>query len=487
MTLSTTARAMLIAAAMFFCEGAALGAVAPDTGGVRSVRSLDDGWRFVQDDTLSAEGALRASGSDWKAVRLPHTWNAEDAASLKAGNYKRGVGWYRLEFDSPKAGARHWLEFGAASLVADVWLNGEKLGQHKGGFTTFRFDVTDRLKKDGRNLLLVRVDNTEPKAEDDLTAIAPLGGDFNVSGGLYRHVALISTRAPVHIDLSDLGGPGVYARTTSIAGGTAVVQVRSKLKSDARDAGRYVVRTSLLERDGKRAESAELPLTLQAGAREEVSQTLHVRNAHLWQGIEDPYQYKLVVEVLREGKPLDKVVQSFGIREMRFDPNDGLFLNGKHVRLRGVAMHQDFLGKAWAVTDREIDTSMALVKEIGANAVRLGHYPFPAHALEKASELGFVAWAETALGLGTTVESCARHQPSAQFMENAKQQLQELIHQQYNHAAVALWSVGNETTARENNCEQPYDNVRPVLRELHQRAKQEDPSRPTAYAEFGHS
>src|SRR5690606_22099964 len=108
------------------------------------------------------------------------------------------------------------------------------------------------------------------------------------------------------------------------------------------------------------------------------------------------------------------------------------------------------------------------------------------YAIEKASELGLVAWGETALGLGTTVERCTKHPPTREFVENAKQQLQEMIRQQYNHAAIALWSVGNETTARQNNCAPPYDNVRPLLRELHELAKREDPGRPTAYAEYGH-
>jgi beta-galactosidase len=451
----------------------------PGVNELRMVRSLNEGWRFVQDDGLSEQAALQGGGEAWKPVRLPHTWNAEDAASLDARTYKRGVGWYRLEFDSPKAGARHWLEFGAASLVADVWLNGEKLGQHKGGFTQFRFDVTDRLAKSGRNSLVVKVDNSEPKNEDDLTAIAPLGGDFNVSGGLYRHVALVSTRDPVHIDLGDMGGPGVYAATTAIAGGDATVRVRTRLSSDAKSG--HVVRASLLDRDGRVAARAD-----ERASGPEVVQTLKVPKARLWQGIEDPYQYRLVVEVLRGGKPIDKVVQDFGIREVRFDANDGFFLNGRHVRLHGVALHQDFLGKGWALTQKEIDQSFALVREIGANAVRLGHYPFGETALRKANELGLVAWSETALGLGTTVEQCSDYPARAHFVENAKQQLQELIRQQHNHAAVVLWAVGNETTARQNNCKPPYDNIRPVLRELHEVAKREDPSRPTAYADYPH-
>src|SRR5690606_340553 len=196
-----------------------------DTTEVRIVQPLNENWRFVQDDELTETEALSSTADDWEPVTLPHTWNAEDAASLEAEDYVRGLGWYRLEFPSPEAGARHWLEFGAASMVADVWLNGQKLGQHKGAFTAFRFDVTDELVESGANELLVKVDNSLPTSDYDVTAIIPLGGDFNMYGGLYRHVSLISTADPVHFDLADFGGPGVYATTTAIAGGDATVNV----------------------------------------------------------------------------------------------------------------------------------------------------------------------------------------------------------------------------------------------------------------------
>jgi beta-galactosidase len=180
------------------------------------------------------------------------------------------------------------------------------------------------------------------------------------------------------------------------------------------------------------------------------------------------------------------VVQRFGIRELRFDPAQGFFLNGRHVRLHGMAMHQDQLGKGWALTDADLDASLALFTEVGANAIRLGHYPFPRHALERVSELGLVAWAEKPSGLRTRVGSCDLREPTEEFMENARQQLRELIRQQYNHAAVALWSIGNETTAGHIGCEELGDNATPYLRELHRVAKEEDPTRPTIYAEFPH-
>ena len=463
---------------------------------LRITTDLAVGWKFTQDDELTDATALSSPALNWESVTLPHTWNAEDAASSSATKpYKRGLGWYRLEFAAPESGARKWLEFGAASIVADVWLNGKKLGQHKGAFTAFRFDVTDLLANTG-NVLLVKVDNRAPVTDHDATAIIPLAGDFNISGGLYRYVSLIATRDRVHFDLADMGGPGVYAATRSLAGRTAAVRIRARLQSYADDGGDYLVRTSLLDADGAVAQTAQTTTRLNAGTKAEVAQDLTINEAHLWQGVEDPYQYKLMVELLRrDGAPIDRVVQDFGIRLMRFDPDTGFFLNGKSLRLRGVAMHQDYLGKGWGLGKAEIDESLALVKEIGANTIRLGHYPFSRYALESVSRLGLIAWAEAPFGIGSTVQPplalgaaaapCPTREPSPEFVANAIQQLREMIRQQYNHAAIAMWSIGNETTFMHRDCEDPwYDNVTPTLRVLHNVAKTEDPSRVTALADF---
>ena len=458
-----------------------------DTTELRTTQPLTDNWRFVQDDSLTDDEALASTAADWQTVSLPHTWNAQDAATPDSPGYKRGLGWYRLEFATPAAGVRHWIEVGAASLVADVWLNGQKLGQHKGGFTQFRFDVTDVLVASGANVLLVKVDNSIPNVPDDVTAIAPLGGDWNKSGGLYRHVSLVSTAEAAHFDLGDLGGPGIYAAMTSMSGGSATVHVRAKLKNDAGQSGAFIVRASLLDAAGQPAAAVEQTVSLEAGGALEVAQDLNVANAHLWHGRADPYLYQLVADLLRsDGAPIDRVVQRVGIRQMHFDAEQGFFLNGQPLRLNGVAMHQDSLGKGWALSNEDIDASLAFFIEIGANAIRLGHYPFSAYALQRVSELGLIAWAESPTGLRTNVDECTPSDPTADFVANAKQQTQELIRQQYNHAAIALWAVGNETSAGQLGCDEPYDDVTPLLRELHALAKQEDPIRPTVYAEFPH-
>ena len=458
---------------------------AKDGDTVRDTMLLMNGWQFRIDDPLSERAAMLPSARTWLTVQLPHTWNAIDAASLHAtAAYKRGVGSYRLEFDTPARGARHWLEFGAASLVADVWLNDTLLGRHKGGFTQFRFDATDALSRGGTNVLIVRTDNRDATTFEDPTAIDPFGGDYNKSGGLYRHVMLISTNDPAHFSLGDLGGPGVYATTTRIAGAEATVSVRAKLVNERDAPGEFTVRVALLDTAGNRAGSAEEKVTLAAGDTGEVTQDLRVERVRRWNGMKDPYLYRLVAELVgSDGRTIDRIERRFGVREMRFDPNDGFFLNGEHLRWHAVAMHQDFLGKSFAATNEDFDKSLALVKEIGANAVRLGHYPFPEYVLDRLDEMGIVAWAEKPTGIRTTPVSC-EGTPTAEYMANARLQLREMIRQQYNHPSVATWSVGNETEAAHFSCPEMPDNVTPYLRELHAVAKQEDPSRASSNTEF---
>ncbi|PTM93350.1 glycoside hydrolase family 2 TIM barrel-domain containing protein [Mycoplana dimorpha] len=492
---------------MALAQGAPPAATDPSTTGtvgqpgaiaaqLRTTTPLMQGWKFTFDNNLSDDDALASRATNWETVNLPHTWNADAATTGNTSPYKRGLGWYRLEFDTPAKGARKWLEFGAASLVADVWLNGHKLGQHKGGFTLFRFDVTDTLVPNGKNVLLVKVDNTAPTAADDPTDIPPLGGDFILYGGLYRHVSLVSTADAVHFELGDMGGPGVYAATTAISRDSATVNVRAKLKSDAQAGADYLVRLSLLDADSHVAQSAEESVSLDAGGRVAVSHDLQVSRPHLWHGIEDPYQYKLFAELLtQDGKAIDKVVQDFGIREMRFDPEKGFFLNGKHAALHGVATHQETYRKGWAETTSDVDEKLALVKEIGANTIRLAHYPYDQYMLEKLDRMGLIAWAELPVGIGVTTDVpviigqagrsvCPHSEASRSFRASARQQLQEMIRQQFNHAAVAIWALGNETTYMHKDCAGPWpDNLTPVFRELQAAAKAEDPYRVTAYAD----
>ncbi|MEO5794117.1 MAG: glycoside hydrolase family 2 TIM barrel-domain containing protein [Rhodoferax sp.] len=449
----------------------------------RSVALLDKkAWAFVQDDTLTDDAALAQNGTGWLNVTLPHTWNARDAASVAqttptSTSYKRGLGWYRLEFDNPANGASQWLQFDGASIVADVWLNGTKLGEHKGAFTRFRFDVTSQLKP-GKNVLLVKADNSAPTA-GGATAILPLSGDFNMSGGLYRSVSLVSTPANAYFALDDFGGSGVYATSSGVTANSASIAIKSKLVNSGKADATFVLRAGLTDATGKVVKSVSSNVAIKAGQHSEFSQALAIENPHLWNGLTDPYLYKVVVQLEDlTGAVVDRVIQDYGVRDFKFDPVNGFFLNGKSYPLRGVNMHQDYQDMAWGITKTQTDKSFELIKEIGANTVRLAHYPHASYTLEQADKMGLVVWAENAFVNQTVVPCNASSTTSAEFVENGKTQLRELIRQQFNHASIATWSVGNETT---QGCGLPANAV-PVLTEFNKLAKEEDPSRVTTLA-----
>lgn len=486
---------LVLSAALSACGGGQASNAPVTVEAVRDSKPLTAGWRFIQDDDLTDEQALASDAASWQSVSLPHTWNAIDAAKTEqttptSVNYKRGLGWYHLEFDAPASGATHWLQFDGASIVADVWLNGEKLGQHRGAFTTFRFDVTGKMRRDQKNVLVVKTDNRAPANNASITAIAPLSGDFNMSGGLYRDVTLISTPHRAHIALDDFGSSGIFAHTAAIEDDHATVRVRAKLRNSTAENAAYTVRATLLEADGKTVKSTgEQTIQVAANAQAETEQDIDVPQARLWQGVADPYLYKLVVEIRRSaGDTVDKVVHDFGIRQMAFDADKGFFLNGRPVPLRGVNMHQDFLGKAWAIGKADTDLSLSLIKDMGANTVRLAHYPHARYTLQQADRMGLVVMAELPFVNSASVpgaEGCNVDPETTGFAANAREQLRELIRQQINHASIGLWSIGNEVTTIAIRCGQTDEsnNVQALLRSLHAMAKTEDPTRVTTLAQ----
>ena len=480
---------------------------AVQTAEIRTVESLNaKDWKFMLDDgqTLDNVAAAAALAGGGQAVTLPHTWNADDAATTDArAPYRRGVGWYRLDFDSRGAAATRWLQFDGASIVAEVWLNGVKLGTHSGAFSAFRYDVSQLLKP-GANTLIVRCNNSAPTTGSDPTAIAPLSGDFNMAGGLYRSVTLVGTSASAHVALNDLGSTGVFARTTDLTGitysgnsasGSATVEVLTKLSSASAVAAAYSVRASLVDKAGAVAVSSIAKAELTAGKDVSVTQSLNVAGARLWNGTKDPYLYSLVVELLDAASVVvDRSVQPFGIRKMSFDPADGFFLNGKRYALHGVNLHQDALGKAWAVSNADIDDKLAAVMDIGANVVRLAHYPHSDYTYAQADRLGLVVWAETAFvnqslsgaqGRDGTVSSgdCAITSTVPQsFVDNLILQTQEMIRQNYNHSSIGMWSIGNEVSTQALCL--GVDTVTPILTRLNQLSHAEDPGRVTVLADL---
>ncbi len=458
--------------------------------------SLREGWRFKLGPESETE--LQAEpDATWTTVSVPHTWNRvgyyKDAPASHINTAQnivttQGIGWYKLVFTPPAnvAGMESFLQFDAASRIATVWLNGTLLGTHQGGFSRFRLDSTAALKSGQENKLTVKVDNTKPALGNSTADVLPLTGDFFVYGGLYRPVSLVFTRK-MHLDLMDYGSSGVYAKTTSVTSAGAQVQVRARVRNDSEQRDTLMLRTLLVDAQGKVAAQQEQSVTVGPASGVESTANVAVPHPHLWQGAEDPYLYRLVVELSDKPSPLvDRVSLPFGIRLVRFDPDNGLFLNGKHVDVHGVGYHQDREGKGWASEPEDVAADEAMMREMGVTGIRLTHYQHGQPIHDLADRDGLVLWDEIPLVSQWTLGESL--QPTEALSENARQQLRELIAQDFNHPSVITWSIGNEIDfgnsipAFVGNKTGAVPDPLPLLKELNQLAHQLDPGRPTTLA-----
>ena len=463
----------------------ALGLACSHLAMARESLPLNAGWQFHFGEEPSAvtEGAF--SDKDWSTVSLPHTWNrlGEYAAqrSVDTDNHQ-GIGWYRLHYMAPAAhpGQHQWLEFGAVSNIADVWVNGVHIGQHRGAFSRFRFDVTQAWKPGAANLIAVRSDNSKPAPGSSTAETLPLAGDFFLYGGIYRTVQLITTEG-AHIDLADFGGPGVYARVTALTDASAQVSVLTRIANQAGTARRLAGHVTIADADGHIVASGDWRSGLAAGARGEQSLALAIPNPHRWNGRADPYLYNVTVALRDGGKIVDQVTQPLGLRDIHIDAGKGLFLNGQHLSLHGVSRHQDRAGKGWAISPADEAEDMALIKDIGANTIRMAHYEHSDGWYDLADKAGMIAWAEVPY-VSTPSYDGSLGTPAT--FANAEQQTRELIRQHYNNPSVAMWSIGNEVDASAiflGNGKQAR--ALALLQHIGKVARQEDPSRYTTFAD----
>jgi beta-galactosidase len=399
----------------------------------RSDVVLDEGWRFVRGDVAGAQEPGFAD-AEWETIHLPHTWNNLDGQD-GGTNYYRGVGWYRKHYEvsSADAGRRLFLKFDGAFSVTEVWVNGNRLGEHRGGFAAFVFDATPFLKVGGDNVIAVKVSNAfDPD-------IPPLSADFTFFGGLYRDVHLLATDS-LQISPLDYGSPGVYLKTTEVNSKSARLEVTSVISNAAPAAATATVRAVIVDAANQVVANLSSPLMLSAATASNVVLSTTIAHPHLWDARRDPYLYRVFVEVEQGTNVLDAVEQPLGFRWFRFDPDQGFFLNGHPYDLHGTAFHQDGINRGWAVGQEQREKNFALLKEIGATALRLSHYEHAEQTYDLADRDGVVVWTEIPV-INNITESPG-------FYANAKQQLTELIHQRYNHPAVVCWGIYNEITLR---------------------------------------
>ncbi|HWW02349.1 MAG TPA: glycoside hydrolase family 2 TIM barrel-domain containing protein [Candidatus Acidoferrum sp.] len=423
----------------------------------RADLNLDGGWRFIRQDVTGAE-ATSFDDSTWTLLNLPHTWNNLDGQD-GGNNYYRGIGLYRTHYmvDPSYAGRRFFLKFDGAFYVTDVWLNGNYLGEHQGGFAAFVFDATAFVNIGGDNVIAVKVNNGAN------TNIPPLSADFTFGGGLYRDVHLLVTD-PVSISPLDYGSPGVYWQATNVSAASAGLQVTTVVPNSDSVERLAVVRVVLADAATNLVTTLTNIFTIPAGTVSNVVASTAVASPHLWDGRNDPYLYQLYVELGDGTNVTDLVSQPLGFRFFSIDPTNGFFLNGRYYDLHGTSMHQDWLNCGWALTNAQRATNFLFIKEIGATAVRLSHYEHDDYTYQLADENGIILWSEIPLINGITAASA--------FDTNEQQQLLELIHQRRNHPSVVCWGMYNEETGSATN----------LVSLLAQTAAQEDPTRPSTAA-----
>jgi beta-galactosidase len=425
---------------------------------------LNASWRFLRSDVSGAQDPA-FNDSAWTAVTVPHTWNASDGQDGGA-NYYRGIGWYRRHYTPPTtlAGKKLWLQFAGANQVADVWVNGVSLGQHRGGYARFRFDATSALKLGQDNVIAVRVNNANNPD------IAPLSADFTFFGGIYRNVSL-HVVDPLSARMLDNAGPGVYLRQRSVSATSATVDVTTKGWNNNAASRSVTVRTVITDASGTVvADATTAPQTVAGNAGFQTVQTVTIANPRRWQGKTDPYLYNAYVEIAASGVVTDVVAERLGLRSFSVGANTGFALNGQHLSLKGVNRHQDRLNKGWAIGDAEHTQDFDLMDEMGVNALRTAHYQQDQKVYNLADERGYVVWAEIPLVNAIT--------DSQAFRDNAAQQMRELIKQNYNHPSIVFWGIGNEQRTSDTPTNALLDTLAGIV-------NTEDPERLSTYAHNG--
>lgn len=421
---------------------------------------INQDWNFRFSHQVNKNSSRR--------VDLPHTWNAQDALSGKP-DYKRGIGNYdkKLFIRSEWKGKRLFLRFEGANCVSNVFISGKQIGEHRGGYGAFIFEITDKVNYGKNNTVLVRVNNGEQ------LDVMPLVGDFNFYGGIYRDVHLLVTE-DICISPLDYASPGVYLFQQHVGEKQAAVLARINLSNGTEHPRQATLRLQVKEGD-KVVYQADKKVTVAPHTSvqpEEMSFTL--LNPRLWNGREDPFMYQTVITLVKDGKEIDKVEQPLGLRYYATDADRGFFLNGKHLPLHGVCRHQEWaeVGNALRPMHHEEDTRLML--EMGVNAIRLAHYPQATYMYDLMDRNGIVTWAEIPfVGPGGYADKGFVDQPS--FRKNGKEQLKEMIRQHFNHPSICFWGLFNEL--KENG-----DNPLEYIKELNVLAHQEDPTRPTTSA-----
>ena len=417
---------------------------------VSHTETLTD-WQYSQDST------------EWTDVMVPHSYNATDGRTAK---YYRGKGYYRrtLTLTQQQVNQPIYLCFEGAAQQASIYVNGEKLTHHKGGYTAFFVDLTGKVQA-GNNEVVVVCDNSL-----DLT-LAPVDSDFNKNGGLHNPVRLL-VLSDVHFSTQEYGMKRLHVCTPEVSDDQATVRLAAKLDNAAAENKNVQVKFVISDATGAVVTESVLLMDVDGGTSTHLDFDMKIEKPHLWNGTLDPYLYTAQMQILVGNEPVDMVQTRFGVRTYQMDREQGFSLNGKPYSLRGTSIHQDTEGKATALTYEDYVRDYEIVKELGCNFVRLAHYPHNNIAFDLCDSLGLIVQTEI-----PWVNVCGvRAEPA--YFENLHSQMDEMVRNLYNHPSIVFWGIFNELAAWGNreHLQGPidYDKVLTNVAALYDQAKSID-------------
>ena len=432
----------------------------------RKVESFNSGWSFKKapaEKELAINAPKWAKG--WSEIEIPHTWNAKDM-QVQANSFYEGAAYYKKQYFFPAElkDKRVFLRFEGVGSCAEVFVNGMLATSHKGGYSAFACEISPLLKAGEENEIIVKADN---KSRPD---VIPVNHNlFGVYGGIYRPVWLVVTE-PCNISVTDCASPGVYVNQKNVSKKQADVKVKVKLDNGTLQPVPVTLQNTIYDQEGKQVATHSQSFELSAQGEQAYESSFTIKKPTLWQGRENPYLYKVVSRLIKDGQVIDEMVQPLGLRKYEIVAGKGFYLNGEKYPMYGVTRHQDWWGLGSALKNENHDFDLATIMDVGATTVRFAHYQQSDYLYSRCDSLGLIIWAEIPFVNRVT----------GQEAENCRNQLREMIRQSFNHPSIYVWGLHNEVY-------QPHQYTKELTQSLHDLAKTEDPDRYTVSVNgYGH-
>lgn len=387
-------------------------------------------WRFTNNDDSLASN-IEYDDSKWRQLNLPHDWSIEFdfaenvPATALGGALPGGIGWYRKSFIVPKENENKdiYIDFDGVYRNSEVWINGQYIGKRPYGYSSFRYDLTPYLKFGEINTIAVRVDNSkQPNSR------------WYSGSGIYRNVWLV-TLNKVHV-----AHWGTYITTSDITEKSAMVLVETKVENKTSAPIQIQLVSKIIDATGKEQASTKGMLSIEADKVSEIKQNIQLSDPILW-SVDNPYLYKVLTEVKSNGKTIDSYETPLGVRFFEFNSEKGFFLNGKHLKIRGVCLHHDLGCLGSAINTRAIERQLQILKDMGCNGIRTAHNPPAPELLDLCDKMGFIVQDEA---FDMWRKRKTDYDYSWDFSEWHETDLRDMILRDRNHPSIFMWSIGNE-------------------------------------------